>query len=70
MMESIEKNISKISEEEMQIVEYLFEHKQRFKEINVQWISCSHVLEEEVIKTVEDPEGYILKGGGKIYIAL
>ncbi|HKC68269.1 MAG TPA: GNAT family N-acetyltransferase, partial [Bacteroidia bacterium] len=42
----------------------------RFKEINVQWITRSYVMEEEDIKTVEDPEGYILKGGGKIFIAL
>jgi ribosomal protein S18 acetylase RimI-like enzyme len=27
-------------------------------------------MEEEDIKTVEDPEGYVLKGGGKIFIAL
>lgn len=27
-------------------------------------------MEEEDIKTLDDPEGYILKGGGKIFIAL
>jgi ribosomal protein S18 acetylase RimI-like enzyme len=54
----------------IQIVEYLPEHRQRFKEINVQWISRSFVMEEEDIKTVDDPEGYILKGGGKIFIAI
>jgi len=56
--------------DEVQIVEYKPEHRQRFKEINEQWITRSYVMEEEDIKTVEDPEGYILKGGGKIYIAL
>ena len=54
----------------IQIVEYLPEHHQRFKEINVQWITRSFEMEEEDIKTVDDPEGYILKGGGKIFIAL
>ena len=54
----------------IQIVEYLPEHRQRFKEINVQWITRSFEMEEEDIKTVDDPEGYILKGGGKIFIAL
>lgn len=56
--------------EEIEIVEYTPEHKARFKEINVQWITRSFVMEEEDIRTVDDPEGYILKGGGKIFIAL
>ena len=54
----------------IQIVEYRPEYQQRFKEINVQWITRSFEMEEEDIKTVDDPEGYILKGGGKIFIAL
>jgi len=54
----------------IRIVEYTSEHRLRFKEINEQWITRSYVMEEEDIKTVEDPEGYILKDGGKIYIAL
>ena len=58
------------AEKEIQIVEYDQGHRQRFKEINEQWITRLYVMEEEDIKTVEDPEGYILKGGGKIYIAL
>jgi GNAT superfamily N-acetyltransferase len=55
---------------EIEIVEYLPEHCDRFKEINVQWITRLYVMEEEDIKTVEDPESYVLKAGGKIYIAL
>ena len=54
----------------IKIAEYLPEHRDRFKEINVQWITRSFVMEEEDIKTVDDPEGYILKGGGRIFIAL
>jgi ribosomal protein S18 acetylase RimI-like enzyme len=55
---------------DIHIVEYLPQHRLRFKEINEQWITRSYVMEEEDIKTVEDPETYILKDGGKIYIAL
>lgn len=55
---------------EIHIVEYEPRHRQRFKEINEQWIKAAYVMEEEDVKTVEDPEGYILKGGGKIFIAL
>ncbi len=67
MMQQPKENIL---ENEIEIVEYTTEHRQRFKEINTQWITRLYVMEEEDIKTVEDPEGYILKGGGKIYIAL
>ena len=59
-----------IHKEVVEIVEYRPEHRQRFKEINVQWITRRYVMEEEDIKTVDDPEGYVLKVGGKIYIAL
>lgn len=55
---------------EISIVDYQSEHRLRFKEINEQWITRSFTMEEEDIKTLEDPEAYILKGGGKIYIAL
>jgi ribosomal protein S18 acetylase RimI-like enzyme len=58
------------NEEDVQIVEYTHEHRARFKEINEQWITRLYIMEEEDIKTVEDPEGYVLKGGGKIFIAL
>lgn len=53
-----------------EIVEYKPEHQPRFKEINEQWITRSYFMEEEDIKTVEDPYDYVLKNGGKIYIAL
>jgi ribosomal protein S18 acetylase RimI-like enzyme len=52
------------------IVTYSPLHHQRFKEINEQWISARFVLEEEDIKTLLDPEKYILKSGGEIFIAL
>lgn len=58
------------TQNDISIVEYLPQHRLRFKEINEQWITRSYVMEEEDIKTVEDPETHILKDGGKIYIAL
>lgn len=70
IMETMDKPLPDKQEENVRIVEYTPEHRQRFKEINEQWITRSYVMEEEDIKTVEDPEGYVLKGGGKIFIAL
>lgn len=58
------------TQNDISIVDYLPEHHLRFKEINEQWITRLYVMEEEDIKTVEDPETYILKDGGRIYIAL
>jgi ribosomal protein S18 acetylase RimI-like enzyme len=54
----------------IEIVDYEPSHHQRFKEINEQWITRNHVLEEEDIKTLADPEGYVVKGGGRIFIGL
>jgi ribosomal protein S18 acetylase RimI-like enzyme len=52
------------------ITEYKTSHHSRFKEINVQWITRAHDLEVEDLKTLDDPEGYILKPGGRIFIAI
>jgi GNAT superfamily N-acetyltransferase len=54
----------------IEIVEYRNEHQPRFKEINEQWITRSYFMEAEDQKTLDDPEDYILKNGGKIFIAL
>jgi GNAT superfamily N-acetyltransferase len=54
----------------IEIVDYKPEYRTRFREINEQWITQSFVMEEEDVKTLNDPESYILKNGGKIFIAL
>jgi ribosomal protein S18 acetylase RimI-like enzyme len=54
----------------IEIVAYNPEHRLRFKEINEEWITQTYFMEEEDKKTLDDPEGYILKDGGKIFIAL
>ena len=40
----------KTKDRDIKIVEYLPEHRQRFKEINVQWITRKYEMEEEDIK--------------------
>jgi len=56
-------------EKTIEIINYLPEHQQRFKEINEQWITRKYIMEEEDLKTVNDPYGYVIKGGGRIFIA-
>jgi ribosomal protein S18 acetylase RimI-like enzyme len=52
------------------IVDYQPSHRARFKEINVQWITRKYEMEAEDIRTVDDPQGYVIDGGGYIFIAL
>src|SRR5437588_12855335 len=59
-----------LTSQKLKIIEYRPEHHIRFKEINEQWITRSFVMEEEDIRTLDDPDKYILKDGGKIFIAL
>jgi len=54
----------------IRIVDYEAPHQSRFKEINVQWITRKHELEQEDIRTVDDPQGYVIDPGGFIFIAL
>src|ERR1700752_4464492 len=70
IMNQTEEMLLEKKESDVHIVEYVPAYRARFKEINEQWITRLYVMEEEDIKTVEDPEGYVLKDGGKIFIAL
>jgi GNAT superfamily N-acetyltransferase len=63
-------SMQSLHENDLEICEYRPEHQQRFKEINEQWITRSFVMEEEDTKTLNDPQGYVIDGGGKIYMAL
>jgi len=54
----------------IEIVEYESFFQGRFREINEEWIKRDFVMEEEDFKTLNDPDEYILRGGGRIFIAL
>jgi GNAT superfamily N-acetyltransferase/DNA-binding MarR family transcriptional regulator len=51
------------------IVPYRFEHKQAFRDINVQWIEVHFTLEPEDLHQLDHPQD-ILDNGGAIFIAL
>jgi len=51
------------------IVPYRFEHKQAFRDINVQWIEAHFTLEPEDLHQLDHPQE-ILDRGGAIFIAL
>ena len=54
----------------IEIISFKPSHAVAFKELNEAWISQYFEMEESDRKMLNDPEGYILKQGGAILIAL
>lgn len=54
----------------VQIVDYAPKYKSAFKALNEEWISTWFKMEETDYKSLDNPEGYILKKGGHIFVAL
>lgn len=54
----------------VQIVDYNPEYAQAFKQLNEEWISRYFKMEKADYNALDDPEGYILKNGGHIMVAL
>lgn len=55
--------------EDLSIILYRPEHQPVFKALNVAWISKSFVMEESDTIVLNDPQQYILEGGGAILLA-
>lgn len=55
--------------ENIYVTDYKPEYRQRWKEINVQWITRDFNLEKADTDVLDDPENFILKDGGVILIA-
>lgn len=54
----------------VQIVDFKPQHRQAFKDLNEEWITKYFKMEEADYKALDNAEGYILKGGGHILVAL
>lgn len=54
----------------MEIVEFRPEHAAAFKTLNEAWISKYFVLEPKDREVLDDPQGTILKPGGRIFMAI
>lgn len=52
------------------IVNYEPKYQQAFRDMNERWISAYFKMEAADYKALDDPEGYILKKGGHILVAL
>ncbi|UII27477.1 bifunctional helix-turn-helix transcriptional regulator/GNAT family N-acetyltransferase [Fulvivirga maritima] len=55
---------------EVEVVDYQPKYREAFKALNEEWISRYFRLETQDIKSLEDPEGYIIANGGAILVAL
>lgn len=55
---------------QVQIVNYQPKYAAAFKALNEEWISTYFKMEEADYKALDNPEGYILKKGGHILVAL
>jgi len=54
----------------VQIVDYQPAYKKAFKALNEEWITTYFEMEEADHKALDNPNGYILKNGGHILVAL
>src|SRR6185369_2109559 len=54
----------------MEIVEFEPQHAAAFKALNEAWISKYFVLEAKDREVLDDPQGKILKPGGRIFMAI
>jgi len=54
----------------IKIIEYSSKYRNKFVELNIEWIEQYWKMEEADYSALNDPEGYILKPGGFIFLAL
>jgi DNA-binding MarR family transcriptional regulator/GNAT superfamily N-acetyltransferase len=56
--------------QDVKIVSYEPKYFDAFRSLNIEWISTYFEMEEADYKALDNPEEYILKKGGKIFVAL
>jgi len=70
LLNRVSEERKKRESEKVQIVEYHPKYQTAFRALNEEWISAYFKMEETDYKALDDPEGYILKKGGCIIVAL
>lgn len=56
--------------QQVEIIDYKPAYKEVFKALNEEWISAYFEMEEADYKALDHPEDYILKRGGRIFVAI
>ncbi|MGA0559553.1 bifunctional helix-turn-helix transcriptional regulator/GNAT family N-acetyltransferase [Larkinella sp. VNQ87] len=55
--------------DEVEIIDYDPQYRELFKTLNLAWIEKYFTVEEPDIKSLSNPEGYILANGGRVFFA-
>ena len=55
--------------DEVEILDFDPAYREHFKQLNLAWIEKHFKVEEPDVRTLSDPEGYILARGGRIFFA-
>ena len=56
--------------DKLKIVPFNADYKSAFECLNREWIEEYFVMEEEDLKTLQNPESYVLERGGEIFFAV
>ena len=56
--------------DKLKIVPFNADYKSAFEYLNREWIEEYFVMEEEDLKTLQNPESYVLERGGEIFFAV
>lgn len=56
--------------DKLKIVPFDADYKSDFEHLNREWIEEYFVMEEEDLKTLQNPESYVIEGGGEIFFAV
>lgn len=54
---------------DLEIIDYEPIYKEDFKNLNIEWIEKYFTVEPHDLEQLDEPEGYILSNGGKIFFA-
>ena len=54
----------------LKIVPFNTDYKSAFEYLNREWIEEYFIMEEEDLKTLQNPESYVMERGGEIFFAL
>jgi len=54
---------------EIKIIPYRSEHRDDFKQLNLEWLDHFHLTESHDLMILDDPEGQVIDKGGFIFMA-
>ena len=56
--------------DKLKIVPFNTDYKSAFEQLNREWIEEYFIMEEEDLKTLQNPESYVMERGGEIFFAV